>query len=153
MSDDINTIELGNGEFQCACCGTIFRRDAKNLNRHMARGLQEAKASMLRKGRDEFHTTELHFGRRGHDISLLRHWGLLEPLEKRPAWAQPWHRGSRGLTSFYRITPLGEQFLLGNVKVPSRIVREPGDVNYFQDHSRLVSITQALQTNAQECNS
>jgi len=71
-------------------------------------------------------------GSRGHNGSLLRHWGLILPVE-RPDYALSSEKGSRGLSGFYTITTLGKGFVEGSVQVYNRIERIFGEENADYD--------------------
>lgn len=133
----------------CPHCGHVYREDRKSINQWMAKAIRAL--AHLPQGTiihaATFLRTTCPDGARGHDYALLRHWGLLAPLP-RPADAPREHKGSRGLSGYYRVTDLGREFAYGRVKVPSTIVREPGATSYVVDpECDDISIYDALRAN------
>jgi hypothetical protein len=129
----VEQVQTDDSNTHCPLCKHRVRNDTKGLNRWMAAALrivydasfkqQVVHLGDLLKGTD---------GSRGHDAALLRHWKLIEPVA-RPEDASPKLKGSRGLSGFYKLTPLGAEFVQGTAKVPKNIVRLFGIDEYLMD--------------------
>lgn len=136
-----------NTAYTCPMCGHKHREDRKTINRWMALALQ----SLEQAGPGIIHAAsylQQHCpdGARGHDYALLRHWGLLAPTT-RPASAEKGQKGSRGLSGFYVVTPMGKLFAQGKANVHGTIVRPVGSARYSVDNmSPRVNINDALRT-------
>lgn len=131
--------------FKCAECGRILRDDKKGITRWMAMALHAfyvqdknypnvpAHASTLTRN------TEAN---RDHGVALLRHWRLLQPVEK-PKNASKGQSGSRGLSGFYIITQQGRNFVEGLIQIPKNVVK-PIEGEWSMQ-GRLVSFQEVLE--------
>lgn len=130
----------------CPLCKHRVRNDTKSINRWMAFALRYV-YDEAKKGRDIVHLGDLLKGTpgsRGHDAALLRHWGLIIPVE-RPEDADTKLKGSRGLSGFYRLTKLGFDFVEGRERVPKNVVKLFGLDEILTD-GPLISFEDALDS-------
>lgn len=88
----------------CPCCDQFVKLYRRKLNAGMAVSLVKLFRSV---GTSYAHVPST-VGRESADQALLRYWGLLE------------EDGSR--TGYWRVTALGEQFVLGKVTVRSHVL-------------------------------
>lgn len=103
---------------KCPCCTQLVKVYKRKLNRHMAVALAHIYV-FYRDGRSEWLHVPTYLTERKanptNEVGLLRHWGLLEEAteKQRPDGAK--HAG------YYRITPLGHEFVRDVVAVPKYI--------------------------------
>lgn len=93
----------------CPCCTQYAKVYRRKISRNQARAL----LLVYRAARTDWcHVTRVDptLAGNGGDISKLRHWGLIEEQRERA------EDGNRA--GVWRITPLGEQFVLGKTTVP-----------------------------------
>lgn len=90
----------------CPACQQHVKVYRRKLNSGMALSL----IVMYRAGGTEFVHLPSTVGARSREEGKLRHWGLVEEADsKRPDGGRP---------GFWRVTELGEDFVLGRVEVP-----------------------------------
>lgn len=150
----IRKVQDDDRDTSCPLCNHRVRNDTKGLNRWMAAALLQ----MYEYFNDHPNADSVHLGDlvkgtdggRGHDAALLRHWGLIIPVE-RPVDADKKLKGSRGLSGFYRITLLGRNFIEGKAVVPKNVIRifgtdeliEGGPQITFEDAQKATLTTSA----------
>jgi len=91
---------------RCPCCQQFAKVYRRKINSGMARALIQCYLI----GRGQYvHATELG----SHETAQLQWWGLLEE--------QPAKRPDGGRTGWWRITPLGEDWMRGKARVPKYV--------------------------------
>lgn len=95
----------------CPCCGTWLYQYRRGLNSGMARSLIE----MYRAGSTNFIQVADTIGNDRREEAKLRFWGLVENSGDRRDDGAP-------KAGYWRVTALGEQFVLGAVKLPKYAV-------------------------------
>jgi len=99
----------------CPACGQYVKEYKRPLNSGMARILIE----MYRLGDSEYHHVKDHLRKNsiknGHDWTLLRFWGLIDPMIK--------EEEDKGATKLglWRITDQGKAFVRGEIRISRRI--------------------------------
>lgn len=124
---------VNEGE-RCPCCNQFAKVYRRKINSGMARAL----VAMYRyAGTDWLHkpTALSGLGAAARDESLLRYWSLIEEA------TEP--RDDGGRAGWWRVTPHGEQFLLGHATVPKYVFVYDGRLLSL-DQSERVSIHDAL---------
>jgi hypothetical protein len=130
---------------QCPCCNHRVRDDKKSLNKWMVTALAE-----LCRYFDENPTAKsVHAasllegtpGAKNHDVATLRWWGLIRE-EEGPEDSTAC--GSRGLSGWWSVTPLGRSFRDGEMKVTKNVIRKFGEPGYTPV-GRLISFEEALR--------
>jgi hypothetical protein len=116
---------------KCPCCNQRAQVYRRTINSGQARAL----IGMYRadRARGWIHANSLDS--RSREEGKLRYWGLLEEERTR--------RPDGGRAGYWRITDLGEQFVLGRVRVPSH-VHIYDDRLLKVDASKTISIYDAL---------
>ncbi len=96
---------------QCPCCGHAHRNYRRKLNSGMAKVLI-ALYRLSDRGENWVNVTSLFPGvsHRGGEWSLMRHWGLILPRERRS--------GVKNSVGDWRMTPLGVAFCENRLEVP-----------------------------------
>jgi len=90
----------------CPVCQQHFKVYRRKINSGMARSL----ISMYRAGKTEFIHIPTTIGSRSREEGKLRYWGLVEE--------ETALRPDGGRAGYWRVTEMGELFVLGKVKVP-----------------------------------
>jgi hypothetical protein len=97
---------------RCPCCTQYAKEYVRRLNAGMAEALVRMYRTHGTDWQDKTETLR-GVGPAARDESLLRHWGLLQEYGER--------REDGGHAWWWRVTALGEQFVLGRVTVPSHV--------------------------------
>ena len=104
----LRRLQSGHGE-KCPLCDQTAKIYRRRINNRQARAIVILYRSH-RKSWGHVPTLDPTLSGDGGMIAFLRYWGLVEELqEKRP---------DGGRAGFWRVTDLGEQFVLGRVSVP-----------------------------------
>lgn len=142
VRDWLGVTVTGRTAVHCPCCRQLVRNDRKGITRWMAYALADV-CDYFTKHPEEsaVHLGSFLKGLRGsrdHCAALLRHWGLIDPVEA-PAGSSRLLKGSRGLSGWYRVTPHGWNFLRGHIKVRKDIVKQYDGTFEIDYESDLVS--------------
>jgi hypothetical protein len=101
---------MTNGGAKCPCCRQFAKIYDRTITSAMAHDLILA---WRLHGHEPFYAPDLTSkGARGHDIALLREWGLLE------AQAEPARDDGTKRNGWWRITSQGAEFLAARLTVP-----------------------------------
>jgi len=91
----------------CPCCTQFAKIYRRKINRGMAKSL----VRMYRAARLEWQHIPTSIPARSREEGKLRYWGLVQEADE--------EREDGGRAGWWRVTPLGEQWLCGTVTVPS----------------------------------
>jgi hypothetical protein len=108
--DELRPLVMGPGAV-CPCCKRFAKRYKRSINASMARGL----IKLYRAGAadDYVHVPEVLPTLWGGDAAKLRYWGLITE--------HPTRRDDGGRAGYWRITPLGVDYLHGTASVPKYV--------------------------------
>jgi len=133
MDREIFLADIENkGEAECPCCKRFARVYKRKLNSGMARDL----IKMYRLGGFHAPVCVSALGTNGPEISRLRRWGFVRPIEKQDGDE---HKKTSGK---WMITENGLKFIHDELKVPSHIVTLDNDFMGFD--GKAVNITACL---------
>lgn len=114
----------------CPCCGRLVKRYRRKLHTEMALFMLRL-YHMDQRYPQQYHATKVLIPatcKASTDGAYLHHWGLAESID--------------GKSGYYRITPKGIDFVLGNITVPEKIVLLCGEFEGLE--GKQITIHQAL---------
>jgi hypothetical protein len=118
---------------RCPCCDQFAKVYRRSIHATMARTLVVA---YREHGLDWFHLSTLtKTSGRGGEESKLRYWGLLEEELER--------RADGGRSGWWRVTPIGRQFVTGQIQLPKYVRIYDGRPLGFES-SIMIDIRSAL---------
>jgi len=115
----------------CPCCSQLAKVYKRKLNSNMARTLIIGYRTVQMAW---FHAPTT-VGDRG-ELAKLRYWGLVEEEQTL--------RGDGGRAGWWRVTPKGQQFILGQIELPAHALVYDGALLRLDESDGYISIRDAL---------
>lgn len=119
-----------NEGVRCPCCGQLVKQYHRPINAGMAHSL----ITMYRTAGRDWQHIPTTIGGHSREEGKLRYWGLIEEQLER--------REDGGRAGWWRVTELGEQWILGQVTVPSHVVIYNGRCRWLEGDP--ISVVDAL---------